>query len=77
MPTYTMRNRESGEEQTLILTFSEREKWLNDNPDWDQSLSTPLLVREAKGALALSPDSWKDHLKTMKKNSGRNNKIHT
>lgn len=77
MPTYTMRNLETGDEQTLILTLSERQPWIDANPDWEQALSTPLLVREAKGALAKSPDSWKDHLKTMKKHSGRNNKIHT
>ena len=77
MPTYTMRNIKSDEEQTIFLTLAEYDQWFIDNPDWEQVLSIPLIVREVKGALALSPDSWKDHLKSMKKNTGRNNKIHT
>ncbi len=77
MPTYTMIHKETGDERTVLLSFSEREEWLKNNPDWTQKLVAPLLVREAKGALAKSPDSWKDHLKQMKKRSGRNNNIHT
>lgn len=77
MPTYTMVHRETDERKTMILSLSEREKWLEENPDWYQTLVAPLLVREAKGALAKSPDSWKEHLKHMKKTAGRDNKIHT
>lgn len=77
MPTYTMRHTESGEEKDLILSFSEREEWLKANPEWTQALSTPLLVRETKMALAKTPDSWKEHLKNMKKRTGRKSQIHT
>lgn len=77
MPTYTMVHRETEEEQTLLLSFSEREEWLKNNPDWTQKLVTPLLVREARGALAKSPDSWKDYLGRMKKATGRKSNIHT
>ncbi len=76
MPTYTMFSRDSDEIQILTMTISERDKWMIDNPNWEQTLSTPLIVREAKGALAKSPDSWKDHLKKIKKEAGRDNSIH-
>lgn len=77
MPTYTMVNNESGEEETMILSFSERDEWLEKNPEWTQKLVAPLLVREVKGALAKTPDSWKEHLRNVKKGTGRNSQIRT
>lgn len=76
MPQYTMVNKETGEEKHVILSVSEREKWLDDNPDWKQSLTTPRIV-SGVGTTVVSKtdDGWKDVLKKVKKGSGYGNTI--
>ena len=75
MPTYTMRNKETGETRDMILSLSEREQFLTDNPGWDQAPATPLLVSGVKTALRQTDDGWKETLREIKKTSGRSNTI--
>jgi hypothetical protein len=41
MPTYTFRNEETQEEFTTIMSLSEREEFLESNPNIKQCLSAP------------------------------------
>lgn len=75
MPEYTMKHKETGETETMVISLSEREKFLEDNPDWTQVLAAPLLVSGVKSALRMSDDGWKENLKRIKKNSGKDNTI--
>ncbi len=74
MPTYTMINNKTGEEQDMILSFKEREELLAEG-EYTQKLSTGKLVTSVKGTLSMTSDGWKDHLKQIKKTSGKGNTI--
>lgn len=74
MPTYTMINNKTGEEQDMILSFKEREDLLAEG-EYTQKLSTGKLVTSVKGTLSMTSDGWKDHLKQIKKTSGKGNTI--
>lgn len=74
MPTYTMKNVETGEIEEMVLTLSEREDLLNTGR-YVQQLSTPNFVSMTGGTLSKTSSDWKDLLKTIKKGSGRNNTI--
>lgn len=74
MPTYTMKNIETGEISTMVLSLSEREQLL-DSGKYIQQLATPQFVTQAGGTLSRTSSDWKDLLKTIKKGSGRNNTI--
>ena len=36
MPTYPVKNKETGETKTLSMTMKEYDQWRKDNPDWDK-----------------------------------------
>lgn len=69
MPTYRFRNKETNEEFDLFMSMSDREKYLEDNPNLVQTFDTaPLTV----SGVDRKPDQgFRDLLKDMKKkNSG-------
>jgi len=39
MPTYPVKNKETGEEKELYLTMKEYDEWRKENPDWDKDWS--------------------------------------
>lgn len=65
MPTYTFEDKDTGETETVILTLSEREQYLKDNPNKRQ------LIVNSNGFIAgvsMKPDNvFRDMLKEMKK----------
>lgn len=75
MPTYTFKHKQTEETQTLVMSFTERDQFVEDNPDWVQVLSTPRIVSGVKSALAMTDDTWKDRLKQIDKAAGRQSKI--
>lgn len=75
MPTYTMRNRKTDETVDMVLSLSEREKFLEENPDWEQCLSAPKTVTTTISTLRRAGDGFKDVLREIKKKSGRDNTI--
>lgn len=77
MPAYTMRNIETEEVKEMILSFSERDEFLKNNPEWEQCLSTPPLVSGVTSNLRRAGDGWKDVLNQIKKGSARDNTIKT
>lgn len=72
-----MRNTETEEVTEMVLSFSEREKFLKENPEWEQCLSTPPLVSGVTSNLRRAGDGWKDVLNQIKKGSAKNNTIKT
>lgn len=76
MPTYTFRNKETQEEKEFILSLSEREEMIKQG-EWEQMLSRPLLVSQVGSTLGKTSDGWKEHLRRVKKVSGKDNTINT
>lgn len=74
MPTYTMKDVETGEISEMILSLSERQQLL-DTGKYVQELSTPNFVSMTGGTLSKTSSDWKDLLKKIKKGSGKNNSI--
>lgn len=58
----------------MILSLSERQALL-DTGQYVQELSTPNFVSMTGGTLSKTSSDWKDLLKKIKKESGRNNNI--
>lgn len=59
----------------MFLSISDREEFLALG-EWEQvHLTAPMTVTHTGGVLSKTDDSYKDLLKTIKKNSGRNNTI--
>lgn len=76
MPSYTMINKETGETKEMILTLAEREEFLASG-EWTQALSTAKFITQHGSTLSKTPDSWKEHLRNIKKGAGRKSTIKT
>lgn len=74
MPTYTMINKETGEEKEMILSLSEREEFLK-NEQWAQKLSTAKFVSDTTSTLRRAGDGWKEVLSRVKSGTSKNNSI--
>lgn len=66
MPTYTFINKDTGEEQTHFLTLSERETFLQENPNMTQKLSTPAFGDSVRLGIRRIDDNFNDVLKKAK-----------
>ena len=79
MPTYNFRHKETGEEIEKLLRISELDNWKAENPEWKQFLTGApgFNYNGTKDAISRTPDGFKDHLKRIKKGSGRGNTIRT
>ena len=75
MPTYTIVNKKTEEEFDVFMTWTELQEMLKENPDLNQKLTTPGFVQAAKTPLRQAGEGWRDHLKRIKKTSGRGNTI--
>ena len=74
MPTYDLRNTETGEEKEVFCTYTKLQDYLSDG--WIQIHKKSIeLVRENGDVLSKSSDGWNDLLKSIKKGSGRDNTI--
>jgi hypothetical protein len=63
MPTYTFKNKTTGEEWTEVLSISTKEEFLADNPDIVQMIvSAPALHSGAGLGLRRIDDGFKDVL---------------
>jgi hypothetical protein len=65
---------ETGEVQEMFLSLAERDLLLSSGL-YTQQLSTPNFVSMTGGTLSKTSTDWKDLLKKIKKESGRNNTI--
>lgn len=63
MPTYNFEHKTTGEVQELHLSMSEREEWLDNNPDWKQIITSVNIVSGVMGQGSLKSDGgWRDNL---------------
>lgn len=76
MPTYSFINNETGETwDEFFSSYTAKDQYLAENPNIKQQLSIPKIVSHV--GVVKTPDSWKEHLRNVKKSSGRNNTIKT
>lgn len=75
MPTYTIKDKESEEVWDVRCSWNELQEQLDANPNWQTVISAPQIVTSVKGTLTQAGDGWKDVLKSIKKESGKDNNI--
>jgi|TARA_R110002074_G_scaffold45826_3_gene118371 hypothetical protein len=75
MPTYTFFDEQSGMEFDITMSMSELDTYKTQNPNHKQVPSAPAIVGGVGGIGRHSDDGWKDTLKSIKKASGKGNKI--
>jgi len=75
MPLYDVRIVETGEEKEMFCSYSSLKEKIDAGEVELQHKSAPTLVTHVGGTLKQTSDGWKDILKTVKKNSGRDNSI--
>lgn len=67
MPFYNFLNNTTGEEFEELMSFSERDNFLNENPHITQCLSAPALGDSILLGLRKPDSSFRDILKNIKK----------
>lgn len=77
MPTYSFEDTQTGERIDKFMKWSEREKYLEENPHLKPVIGAPGIVSEVNGFMSKTSDGWTDLLKSIKKGSGRGNSIRT
>jgi hypothetical protein len=78
MPQYDFKNKETGEVTEVLLRISEYDQWIIDNPEWVRyfpASSAPKIVSGVKSTMRLAGSDWNEHLKNIKKGSGKDNTI--
>jgi hypothetical protein len=75
MPTYDLRNTETGEEKEVICSYDSM-KEMTESGEWEQfHKSTAKIVTGVGGTLKQTSEGWKDILRQTKRYSGRGNTI--
>lgn len=70
MPTYTMKNVETGETKDMFLKISEKEE-LQAKGVWKQIHTSPAsLVTHTGNIVNKTSGDWKNHLERIKRSSG-------
>ena len=62
----------------MLLRISEYDQWIIDNPEWVRyfpASSAPKIVSGVKSTMRLAGSDWNEHLKNIKKGSGKDNTI--
>ena len=77
MPTYTLRNKETGEVQDKLMSFSEREAILEEGLFEQIHTGTPVIVSGVGENISKTSGDWKDLMKSIKKGSGYRNTVVT
>lgn len=80
MPIYEFKNTETGELTEKVLSISEYDDYLKDNPNlvrYYSPASSPGLISDSQSTLRRAGTEWRNHLDRMKAGSGRGNTIKT
>lgn len=77
MPTYTFKDKNTGEVFDKFMKISELDSYREDNPHLENVLHAPELISGGKSARNLAGSEWNDHLKSIKKGSGKDNTVNT
>jgi len=70
MPLYTMRNTKTGEVEDKMLRIAEMQD-LVASGEWEQIIGGAALITHTGNMINKTPDSWKSHLKDIKKKAGK------
>ena len=80
MPIYEFKDKETGEVSEKIMSLSQYDDYLKENPNLERyysPASSPGLISDSKSPLTRAGTEWRNHLDRMKKGSGRGNTIKT
>jgi len=69
MPTYSFRDKISGEEFDKIMSIYKLDQYKLDNPNLEQLLGTPPIGDPVRLGLKKPDDTFRDILKQIKKNT--------
>ena len=72
MPTYVLEK--NGEKHEVLCSYEEM-KAMCEEYGYRHIIGAPSMVTDVKGTLTRAGSEWQDHLKRIKKNSGRGNTI--
>ena len=75
MPTYVFRNIETNELEEHFMKISELDEFKQENDHLKIQLQGMNMISDHKGTLTRAGSEWQDHLKNVKKGSGRGNTI--
>lgn len=75
MPTYTLRNKKTGETWDVLCSYDEMQSQLNDNVE--SVIGTPSFITMHGGTLRKAGSEWRDVLGKIKKGAGKGNTIKT
>ena len=75
MPTYVLRNEETGDEFEQTCSYETLQKMLEAEPNLKHILKSPSMVTDVKSTHTRAGSDWQNHLKNIKKQSGRGNTI--
>lgn len=76
MPTYTIRNKETGETRDVIRSWTELQEILADGTH-EQIIKAPAIIGEFGDVTSKVTGNFNDRLKDIKAGSGRDNTIST
>lgn len=69
MPTYPVKNLETGETQELYMSMKEYEQWRKDNPGWDKDWSKGCAgsgeVGDWRNKMDKTHPGWGEHMRKM------------
>ena len=77
MPTYDLKNTETGEVDEYIISISKKEEMVSSGEYEQVHLGTADLVTHTDGILSKTSGDWRNFLTRMKKGSGRGDTINT
>jgi glutathionyl-hydroquinone reductase len=78
MPSYDFLNTKTEEVEEHIMKMSEYDDFVKDNPHLQRQFTAPALISSAGGNIvSQTSGDWRDHIKRIKKQSGRGNTIKT
>lgn len=72
MPTYTFRNKITQEQSEVFLRINEKENYLIENPELEQIIQSPLIVRDVGTNLKVS-DTFREKISRIKETYKSNN----
>jgi len=70
MPLYTFRNNKTGEVKDMVISVSSMQE-LTEQGEWEQVIGAPNMVTHTGNIVNKTSGDWKDHLKKIKKSSGK------
>jgi hypothetical protein len=73
MPTYTFRNKETGETYDEIMSMSRRETYLEENPQIEQIIGSPAIGDPVRLGVRTIDDGFREVLSKIHNNNYRSN----